>query len=208
MLEDGGNLILSAGSHAGVAAGMVQVVGGQLGDVERQVLFRREDVIGLAVVVDVERHVACHLSRGEVAFRHESLFHGLAPRRRPPILEVSFVERISQSDVLFAELHRPCAGIGSRRIEEFVRSFGTVGHGHTIAGGVVALPLQFQVEPHAELFRHGVVDDFRAFQDAAALNVGARRCAAHTSPALPVLSRCRLGDAQCDAAVAPVDQIL
>ena len=62
VLEDGRRLVVSGRSHAGVAAGMVQVVGCQLGNVESQILLGGKDVVGLSVIVDVERHIARHLS--------------------------------------------------------------------------------------------------------------------------------------------------
>ena len=182
VLEDGRCLVLSAGRHAGVASGVVQVVGGQLSNVERVVLLAGEDVVGLAVVVDVERHVTCHLPRAEVALQVLVEAHGRA-------------------------LDRPCAGVGPRRVEELIRPLGTVGHGHTVAGGVIALPLQLEMEPHAELLRHGVVDDLRTLQDAAALNVGVRRRATPSHALGTVLTGRRLGDAEGHAAVAPVHQV-
>ena len=69
MLEDGGCLVLTARSHASVTAGMMQVVACQLGNMQRVILFRREDVIGFAVIIDEECHISRHLARIEVTLQ-------------------------------------------------------------------------------------------------------------------------------------------
>ena len=204
VLEDGRCLIVAGGCHAGVAAGVVQVVGGQLGDVQRQVLLAAEDVVRLAVIIHIKCHVACHLARAEVALHVEAFVHGLLPRGRPVLVVEHASQRVSNGNGGGVKLPRPHTRVGSRRVEELVRAFGAVGHGHAVAGGVVALPLQFEVEPHAEFLRHGIVDDLRTLQDAAALNVAVGRGTA--APAC-TLARSLVGDAEGDAAVAPVDEV-
>ena len=144
----------------------MQIVGSQLGNVQRKVLLRRENMIGLAVIVNEECHVTRHLPNIVVT------------------LEV-FVKSHGRT------LHRPRAGISTLRVEELIRAFRTVGHGHTIACSIVPPTLQLEVKPHTELFRYGIVDDLRTLHDAATLNV-----------VTPLVA-----DAEGNAAVAPVHQI-
>ena len=65
---------------------MVEVVFSEFCNVQRQVFLGGEDVVGFAVVVDVEGHVARHLTSGEVALDDESLVHGLAPGWCPVLI--------------------------------------------------------------------------------------------------------------------------
>ena len=192
--------------QSGVAPRVVQIVGSQLGNVQGQVLFRGEDVVGLAVVVDVECHVTRHLTSAEVTLHDKALVYGLAPGGRP-VFVVGGIQRVGHSYRCGVKLHRPRAGIGSRGIEKLVGTFGTVGHGHAVAGGIIALTLQLEVEPHAELLRHGVIDNLRTLQDTAALNVGARSSTSIHPPTI-ALTGSGLRHAQRHTAVAPVDQVL
>ena len=163
-------------------------------------------MVGLAVVVDIECHVARHLAGAEVTLHEETLIYGLSPGRCP-VFVVGGDERVGNGTFFLAELHRPSSRVGTLRVEELVGAFGTVGHSHTIAGSIIALALQFEVEPHAELLRHGVIDHLRTLQDAAALNVGTRCCTSPHTLAI-ALAGSRLRHAQRHTAVAPVDQVL
>ena len=103
---------------------------------------------------------------------HEEAFsYGLEPFGRPFFPEIGRIQRIDDGQFLLPEIHGPDAGICSLRVEELVGTFGALGDGHAIAGRVVALPLQLEVEPHAELLRRFVVDDLRTFQNASSFYV-------------------------------------
>ena len=158
---------------------------------QRQVLLRRKNVVGLAVIINVERHVARHLARAEVSLHDESLIYSLAPGRCPPLLEVGLIEGVHHSQFLLSKLYWPRTGVGPLRVEELIGTLGTVGHSHAIAGGIVALSLQLQMEPHAELLRHLIIYDLRTLEDAAALNV----------------VTALLSHAQCHSTVTPVHQV-
>ena len=183
---------MSRRSQTRITPRMVQVIARQLGYVKRQVLLAREDVVSLSVIVHKERHVARHLTGAEVTLHYQALSYCLTPGRCPPLLKVSLVQRIHHSHGLLVKLHRPGSCIGPLGIEELIRSFRLVGHSNTIAGGIVPLTLQFQVEPHAELPRYLIIYNLRAFQ--------------HTSPLYVVSAFIRY--AQRHTAVAPVPQVL
>ena len=150
---------------------MVQVVVGQFSNVQREVVFRRKDVIGLAVVIHIERHVARHLSALEVSLDEETLSHSAVPVGSPPRLKVVSIKRIHFAQCLGIKVHRPLAGIGSTGIEELIGAFGSVGNGHAKTGSIVAPSFQFEVEPHTELPRLRIVYHFRALQDTTTFNV-------------------------------------
>ena len=112
-----------------------------------------------------------------------------------------YVERVEDSHIAFAQWGHPLsvgrrhdrigARVGTLRIEELVRAFGTVADGHAIAGRTVSPTLQLQVEPHAELARYLIIYHFRTLQNAATLDVG---------PSL-------VGDRQCHTQIPPVDEV-
>ena len=76
---------MSAGEYAYVAARVTLVGRVEFGYVEREVLFRRVDVVGFAVVIDKYGHVARHLSALVVALVEHSLVYGFIPLGCPPL---------------------------------------------------------------------------------------------------------------------------
>ena len=142
VLEDSWCFVVSCRRNSGVAAGVVQVIIRKFGDMKCEVLLRTEDVVSLAVVVDVKCHVARHLPCAEIAFHEQPFVYCLQPGWCPLLPEVGFVQRIDCDELLLPEFYRPSAGVGTLGIEETVWSFRAIGNGNSVASCIVAFPLQ------------------------------------------------------------------
>ena len=171
VLEKGRGFVVAAREDAGVFARVGEEIGGKAGDVEREVVLRRIDVISHAVVVDKERHVARHLSALEIAFYEKSAFDGATPARCPPFFVVVRAQRVEDCGV---KADGQASGVGAERMEVGVRPFGAVADGHCGARGGVALAFEFEVKPHDELPRAGIVNHLRTFHCATLFEVVTR----------------------------------
>ena len=112
---------------------------------------------------------------------------------RPPRFQLGKEKLVAQvGGVGQGEADGPAAGIDSARAHKPERPRRRVACGDAIARRVVALPLEFQMEPHDVFAGSGIVDHFRTLHDAPALDV-ASGLPAHR---------------QHKAAASPVQQIL
>ena len=124
-------------------------------------------MIGTAVVVDINGHVAAHLSALHVAHQEETLLDGFAPLRRPPSLIVFAFEGQGRGFVFFLEICWPAPSIGAQRTHEAERPFDLVCHGKACSRRSISFSAQFEVEEHDIFSRLRVFNHLRTLHDAA-----------------------------------------
>ena len=189
LLEDGGGFHETALEHADVTTGVGGVGVVKFGDLEGAVLFGGVDMVGFAVIIDEDRHVAGHLAALEIAVEKGGLVHAFG---EPASAEALRFGRTLERAFFGREVFGPFAGIDTAGTQEGVGALGTIRHGNATVGGGISFAFEFKVEPHHELPGLCVKDDFGAFKDAAFGDIGLRI----------------IGDPQGDAFILPVDEIV
>lgn len=148
-------------------------------------------MVGTAVVIDEDGHVAAHLSALHVAPEIHAFLYLTTPGGCPPFFPFLGMRLLSGSHLLFCHIERPASSMQALATQKAERSCGTVALGEGYACSLVATTLQLQMKKYDKALCLRTEEHLGALHDAAALDVAARLAAR----------------AECHALTVPVRQV-